>query len=245
MYRPRALLRPVLLASCFIIVQGCGDTQQEVEPAVPPEPAEAVEESPDALSATEPEVADNSGVAGDVAESPADDDEEISPESLQQAGQIELKQYTVAYIGSGTMGGGTLTLDGESYPFKIAGLGIGGFGASAVDATGIVYNLANLDAFPGTYGNARLGMTAGDSGGGKLWLRNPSGVVIELQSEMRGLALSSGVDGILIQWDDDDSAADQVLDETERAVGDTIEAGAEVVEDSMDAVKGFFKKNEG
>ena len=143
------------------------------------------------------------------------------------------------------MGGGTLTIDGESYPFSIVGLGLGGFGASSVEATGVVYNLPSLDAFPGTYGNARLGMTAGDSGGGKLWLRNPDGVVIELASEMRGLALAGGIDGLVIQWDEgENSTVDDAMDGTEEIVGKGIESGADAVESGIGKVKGWMKKDD-
>ena len=167
----------------------------------------------------------------------------IDPDELEPAGTIELKQYTVAWVGSGTMGGGTLIMDGKEYPFRLAGLGIGGYGASSIDASGVVYNLPSLEAFPGTYGNARLGMTGGDSGGGKLWLRNPDGVVIELKSEMRGLALAGGVDGILIQWEDaEDSKVDEAMDDTRDTAGEAIEAGADAVQDGVDNVKGWFKK---
>ncbi len=167
----------------------------------------------------------------------------IDEEELEPAGEIELKQYTVAWVGSGTMGGGTLTMDGKEYPFRLAGLGIGGYGASTIDATGKVYNLPNLNAFPGTYGNARLGMTGGDSGSGKLWLRNPDGVVIELKSKMRGLALAGGVDGILVQWEDEeDSKVDEAMDDSRDAAGKAIGAGADVVQDGVDNVKGWFKK---
>jgi len=172
------------------------------------------------------------------------EEEPIDPDELQPAGKIELKQYTVAWVGSGTMGGGTLIIDGKNYPFRLAGLGVGGFGASSIDATGVVYNLPNLDAFPGTYGNARLGVTGGDAGGGKLWLRNPDGVVIELKSKMRGLALAGGVDGILIQWEDEeDSEVDQAMDGTRDVAGDVIESGADVVQDGVDGVKGWFRKD--
>jgi hypothetical protein len=148
----------------------------------------------------------------------------------------------VAYIGSGSMGGGTLFLDGKSYPFKIAGLGVGGIGASAMDATGNVYNLSSPEAFPGSYGNARLGMTAGHSGKGRLWLKNPDGVVIELWTQMRGLALSGGVDGILIQWDNGRrTVAGEVVDDSAEAVGDTIEVGADAIKGTFDAVKKPFK----
>ena len=203
------------------------------------------------VSTAQPTVVSTSaeGEAGPASEQAAAAAEEAVPETqvieedeLEPAGEIELKQYTVAWVGSGTMGGGTLTMDGKEYPFRLAGLGVGGYGASSIDATGIVYNLPSLDAFPGTYGNARLGMTGGDSGGGKLWLRNPDGVVIELKSEMRGLALAGGVDGILIQWEDEeDSQVDEAMGGTRDVAGDAIESGADAVQGGVDKVKGWLK----
>ena len=93
--------------------------------------------------------------------------------------------------------------------------------------------------------NLQLGMTGGDSGGGKLWLRNPDGVVIELESKMRGPALAGGVDGVLIQWEDEaDSEVDKALDDTRDAAGEASEAGADAVQDGVDSVKGWFKKKE-
>lgn len=203
----------------------------------------------DSHSVTAADAVQTVGIGDETASAqPADgakvEEGSIDPDELQPAGKIELKQYTVAWVGSGSMGGGTLIIDGKNYPFRLAGLGVGGFGASSIDATGVVYNLPNLDAFPGTYGNARLGMTGGDAGGGKLWLRNPDGVVIELKSKMRGLALASGVDGILIQWEDeDDSDVDKAMDGTRDVAGDVIESGADVVQDGVDGVKGWFKKD--
>ena len=220
-------------------IQGCGgDSPQAPGQAAAPSAGDS--ESPGDT------VSGNAEPASESAAQPDEGDiETIDPDELEPAGQIELKQYTVAWVGSGTMGGGTLIVDGKEYPFRLAGLGIGGYGASAIDATGVVYNLASLDAFPGTYGNARLGMTGGESGGGKLWLRNPDGVVIELESEMRGLALAGGVDGILIQWEDQkDSDVDEAMDTTRDAAGRAIEAGADAVQDGVDGVKGWFDEDD-
>jgi hypothetical protein len=129
--------------------------------------------------------------------------EEIDPESLSDAGSVLIKQYQAAWIGSGTLGKGTLTYQGRSYPFRIGGLGFGGFGVAAIDAHGTVYNMPDLASFAGTYGNARIGATAADKGKGRLWLKNTDGVVMKLWTEMKGLALTGGVDGIVITWESD------------------------------------------
>jgi hypothetical protein len=41
------------------------------------------------------------------------------------SGSVSIHQVQVAFIGSGSAGGGTLYFRGRSYPFKLGGLGIG------------------------------------------------------------------------------------------------------------------------
>jgi hypothetical protein len=239
---------PMIALAVTLTVQGCGgESPPSSSDSATVDTGSATIEQAATVEEAEGEVvaAADDGETAEDAMGQEGDVETIDPDELEPAGQIELKQYTVAWVGSGTMGGGTLIIDGKEYPFRLAGLGIGGYGASSIDAEGVVYNLPNLDAFPGTYGNARLGMTGGDAGGGKLWLRNPDGVVIELKSEMRGLALAGGVDGILIQWEDeDDSQVDKAMDGTRDVAGDAIEMGADAVQDGVDNVKGWFKKDD-
>ena len=143
--------------------------------------------------------------------------EEIDPDALAESGRIEIKQYSVAYIGSGTLGKGTLFFEGQTHPFRIGGLGIGGIGVASIDASGVVYDLHDLDSFTGAYGNARLGATAADKGKGRLWLKNTNGVVFNLVTEMKGLALTGGVDGIIITWESD---IQEVKEDTREALDD-------------------------
>ena len=72
--------------------------------------------------------------------------EEIDPDALAESGRIEIKQYSVAYIGSGTLGKGTLFFEGQTHPFRIGGLGIGGIGVAAIDARGVVYHQHDQDS---------------------------------------------------------------------------------------------------
>jgi hypothetical protein len=120
---------------------------------------------------------------------------------LVRSGTITIEQVQVAFIGSGNLGGGTLTVGGTRYNFSIGGLGIGGFGVSKMECTGTVYNLKNLNDFPGGYVQARYGMAVGQSGGGQLWLENTKGVVIEVKAKRSGLALSLGGDAVYINFD--------------------------------------------
>jgi len=243
MFIARSFFASAVFIFALPLLQACSDDQNSIAPAAPVEDSIVADAESGGLTAPTENIPSADVSNADTAAT-AKDAEEIDPESLEPAGEVELKQYSVAWGGSGTLGGGTLTIDGESYPFSIVGLGLGGFGASVMEAKGVVYNLPSRDAFPGTYGNARLGMTAGESGGGKLWLRNPDGVVMALESEMRGLALAGGIDGLVIQWDEDEkSSVDDAMDGTEEAVGKGIEAGADAVETGIGKIKGWMKND--
>jgi len=117
-------------------------------------------------------------------------------------GTIEFHELQVAYIGSGTMGHGTLLFQGQSYPIKVAGLGIGGIGLSEIQAHGDVYGLENIEDFPGPYGEAQTGYALGNQSSGQMWLENPNGVTIHLDTQREGLMLSLGAAGLNIQMDE-------------------------------------------
>jgi hypothetical protein len=114
------------------------------------------------------------------------------------SGTVTIHQVQVAFIGSGSGGGGTLHFQGRNYPFKLGGLGIGGIGVSQLDATGTVYHLSRLEDFEGAYGQTRVGWAAGQQGTGEMWLKNPNGVYIHLKTQRKGLALTLGADGMVI-----------------------------------------------
>lgn len=121
-----------------------------------------------------------------------------APPDKPQSGTLTVDQVQVAFIGSANVGGGTLEYKGKSHDFRIGGLGIGGIGISRIDATGEVYGLNKLEDFAGTYGQARYGAVIADASTGELWLENTKGVVIHLDAKRKGLALSLGVDGVII-----------------------------------------------
>jgi hypothetical protein len=205
-----SLVATLALAAC-----GSGDAPETDDTAATTgQVQDAVEAEPEAAAA-EPE------------------DDVIEADALSESGHVEIKQYTVAYIGSGTLGSGTLTWRGKTHAFKIGGLGVGGVGVSSVDASGPVYNLHDLNDFTGTYGNARMGITVADKGKGKLWLKNPQGVVLKLQTQMKGLALSGGVDGIVITWEGEVSEGVREAAQETKEVADDVKDGAEKAFDSL------------
>ena len=117
---------------------------------------------------------------------------------LTPDGTVDMNEVQAAFIGSAGGGTGTLYYQGGAYSFTIAGLGVGGIGASTIDANGEVYKLRSLANFPGTYGQARYGFAIGTMSGGDLWLQNESGVIMHLKAKRTGLMLSLGGDAVVI-----------------------------------------------
>jgi hypothetical protein len=125
----------------------------------------------------------------------------LAADDMVRSGTLTIEQVQIAFIGSGNLGGGTLSVGGQKYNFSIGGLGIGGFGVSKMECTGTVYNLKNINDFAGGYVQGRYGMAVGSTGGGQLWLQNSKGVVLELKAKRTGLALSLGGDAVYINFD--------------------------------------------
>jgi hypothetical protein len=123
---------------------------------------------------------------------------ETKLEGQPPSGAVVMHQVQAAYIASGSGGGGTLYFQGGDYPFTVGGVGIGGFGASTIEARGDVYNLTNIAQFPGTYAEARYGFALGQTSAGDLWMKNDNGVVIHLKAERTGLMLSLGGSAVAI-----------------------------------------------
>jgi hypothetical protein len=114
------------------------------------------------------------------------------------SGSVTIRQVQVAFIGSGAIGGGTLTYGGRNYPITVGGLGVGGMGASELKASGAVYGLKQREDFAGAYVQLRRGWALGEQGRGVLWLQNSKGVTIRLKTQRRGLQLALGADGVII-----------------------------------------------
>lgn len=117
----------------------------------------------------------------------------------EPSGTIEIDQTQMALLISGSLGGGVLHYQGKSYEFKVGGLGIGGVGIAEIKAKGEVYSLDDLADFPGLYGQVQTGYAVGKDSAGNLWLQNPKGVALRLDTERDGLMLTAGADGVLIR----------------------------------------------
>lgn len=118
--------------------------------------------------------------------------------ALRYSGTVEINQTRVSFLISGNTGGGVLHFQGRDYPFTIGGLGLGGIGVTKLIARGEVYDLPSVAQFPGMYSQLRTGITLGDTGSGRLWLKNGSGVVLKLRGEGKGVGLTMGADAVHI-----------------------------------------------
>jgi hypothetical protein len=111
---------------------------------------------------------------------------------------VAMSLVQAGFLGSGGGGNGVLTFAGREFPFGVVGLGIGGIGASTVEAEGEVFNLREASRFAGTYAQARMGAVAADRSIGEMWLQNQEGVIIRLRTRRTGLMLALGGDAVRI-----------------------------------------------
>jgi hypothetical protein len=113
------------------------------------------------------------------------------------SGTVKIDSTQIAFLVSGKMGGGVLAFQGKDHSFNIGGLGVGGIGVQKMRAVGAVYNLTDVSKFAGNYVQARAGATVG-TGKNVMSLSNQHGVIMELKASTEGVALSVGVDGLIV-----------------------------------------------
>ena len=92
-------------------------------------------------------------------------------------------------------GNGTLSYQGQQYPFKMNGLSVLDVGVSSITGSGNVHNLYKLADFNGNYVSATAGVTL--AGGGSVTsLRNQNGVVIDGITTAQGVRLTLAPGGV-------------------------------------------------
>jgi hypothetical protein len=110
---------------------------------------------------------------------------------------VELKSRSIAAGLGFNWGGGTLTYEGEDYPFTMKGVSLGDLGASVGDAVGDVANLERVGDFEGTYVAVEAAGAAG-IGTSAVTMRNEHGVVISMRSDLQGLQLTLGAESLRV-----------------------------------------------
>jgi len=114
---------------------------------------------------------------------------------LKPSGKVTMTQVFLSATG---IGSGTLTFNGRSYPFTLAGE-LNGLGAlSGIEGAGDVYNLRDVSQFAGAYIQG-AGPLAVGSLPGEIWMKNTNGVIIRLRGLQNGITVSSGRYQIFIQ----------------------------------------------
>ena len=94
-------------------------------------------------------------------------------------------------------GSGTLTFQGQQYPFRVSGLSVVDVGVTRSTGSGTVRNLRRLADFNGNYVSISAGATL--AGGGSVTsLRNQNGVVIDGITTAQGVRLTLAPGGVNI-----------------------------------------------
>ena len=127
----------------------------------------------------------------------AESAQEESSEALPASATITV---TVRSAGLGVgfvWGAGTLQFQGQEYPLRLDGIGVGA-GVAAMTARGVVYHLKRAEDLNGQYSALGVG---GEFGRGKnrLRMRNAKGVVVDLIAEGRGIQFGLGPRGVTLE----------------------------------------------
>jgi hypothetical protein len=124
----------------------------------------------------------------------------VSAESLKPSGTVTIDQTQFGLIIGGSVGGGELTFAGKKHAFKIGGISLGAnIGVSQLAAAGEVYNLKNLEDFPGNY-VVTGGQVALGGGQGGMQLQNSKGVIMRLDATTKGLQFNVGAAGVNVYF---------------------------------------------
>jgi len=119
------------------------------------------------------------------------------PVSAPPPPYVELQSRQVAAGIGFSWGSGTLSYEGRNHAFDVRGVRLGDVGIARLIGEGDVENLTELAHFAGRYWAAEVGAAAG-KGASRIVLRNEHGVVIRLQTDLTGVALTLGAESFQI-----------------------------------------------
>jgi hypothetical protein len=111
---------------------------------------------------------------------------------------VELESTAIAAGIGARFGEGTLLVAGQEHAFTLKGLTLGDLGFSRISASGGVENLGDISDFEGRYLALEAAAAAG-VGASTLTMRNEKGVVIRLDSDVKGVQLTLGAEGLSIE----------------------------------------------
>jgi hypothetical protein len=111
---------------------------------------------------------------------------------------IELSGGAVAAGIGFQWGHGDVVYEGKKHSFSVSGLSIVDVGASSYSASGLVYNLHDINDLNGNFTQVSAGMAIA-GGGSADYLRNEKGVVIKLLESQKGLRFNLSASGMKVQ----------------------------------------------
>ncbi len=111
---------------------------------------------------------------------------------------VHLQTTSIAAGIGVSWGEGTLSLEGERYPFTVKGLSVGDIGAARIVASGGVENIQSASDFEGRYIAVEAGAAA-VKGGSTITMRNSKGVTLTLAAENTGVQLTLAAKGISVR----------------------------------------------
>jgi lipid-binding SYLF domain-containing protein len=121
-----------------------------------------------------------------------------SASAFADTGTITIRFVKAGWVIGGTVGSGTLTLNGRNYPLSIGGLSYGfTFGVSSVNLRGTVRNIRSPRDIEGVYGAGSAGVAV-VRGPQAAVLTNQKGVVLEVAGAQTGLIVNLDLSGMAV-----------------------------------------------
>ena len=122
----------------------------------------------------------------------------LSASAFAETCSVRIKFVKAGWVIGGTVGSGTLTCQGRSYPLSIGGLSYGfTFGVSSVNLRGTARNIRRPSDIEGVYGAGSAG-AAVVRGPQAAVLTNQKGVVLSVAGEQSGLIINIDLSGMAV-----------------------------------------------
>jgi lipid-binding SYLF domain-containing protein len=114
------------------------------------------------------------------------------------SGTVRISFIKAGWVIGGSVGSGTLTFRGRSYPLTVGGLSYGfTFGGSQTNLVGRVSNIFRPSDIEGVYGAAGAGATL-IRGAQAIILTNQKGAVLEVSGRQTGLMVNLDLSGMAL-----------------------------------------------
>ena len=114
------------------------------------------------------------------------------------SGTVRISFIKAGWVIGGSVGSGTLTFRGRSYPLSVGGLSYGfTFGGSQTNLVGRVSNISRPSDIEGVYGAAGAGATV-IRGAQAIVLTNQKGAVLQVSGRQTGLMVNLDLSGLAL-----------------------------------------------